>query len=82
MKLMAKWMYSPMNSVAHQQGTAKHIAQILDIEAKEYRAAGRKDAAKALRATAMRLRRVAAGQSPQAAFDWPHPLSISPEVKQ
>lgn len=75
MKLRAKWMYSPMNSVAHAQGTARQIAQILNIEAAEYKAAGRKDAARALRQTAMRLRRVAAGQSPQEAFGWPNPLS-------
>lgn len=71
MKPVPKWMYSPMMSVAHPQGTARQIAAILSIEAREYKVAGRKDAARALRDTATRLRRIASGEAPFKAFDWP-----------
>lgn len=74
MKLAPKWMYSPMTSVAHPQSTARQIAAILTIEAREYKAVGRKDAARALRHTASGLRRIADGASPFQAFSWTHPF--------
>lgn len=65
-----KYLYEPIHG--YNCYGIDLVRKCLELEAREYRNAGRADAASALRNTASALKRMVKNRlSPAAAFDWP-----------